>query len=92
MKKMLRATATEFIPEVFMEEQYWCIFVIQKLTQPSSFVVIRELKDFVLENGELYSRGNGGVLTRAISKPEAKVRLERIHNRCCGDNDIGLNR
>lgn len=64
--------------------------IIQKLLQPSSSVIARELKDFALKNGELYYRGSGGVLSRAISKVEAKTELERVHNLCCGDNDISL--
>lgn len=54
IKKSLRATATKLIPEVPIEEQDWCASIIQKLTQPSSSVVARELKDFFLINDNLY--------------------------------------
>lgn len=72
MKKITTSYTTELIPEVLIEEQDWHASVIQKLAQPSSSVTAREFKDFVLRNGELYFRGSGGVLARAISKDEAK--------------------
>lgn len=50
MSKTFRATATKLIPKVFIKEQDWHASVIQKLAQPSSSVIARELKDFVLKN------------------------------------------
>lgn len=85
IKKTLQATTTELIPEVSIEEQGWRPSIIQKLTQPSSFVVARELKDFVLQNGELYFRGTGRILACAISKAKAKVELKCVHDLCCGE-------
>lgn len=92
MKKMLRATTTELIPEVLTENEDRRTSIIQKLAQPSSSVITRELKDFVLKNGKLYYRGSGGVLARAISKAEAKTELEHVYDLCCRDNDISLYR
>lgn len=92
MKKTLRTTITELIPEVLIEEEGWPTSIIQKLSHPSSSIIAKELKDFGLENGELYFQGSGGILTRAISKTEAKIELEHVHNLCCRDNDISLYR
>lgn len=72
MKKTLRAIAAELIPKVLIEKKDWRTSIIQKLAQPSSPVIARELKDFVLKKGELYYQGSEGVLARAISKAEAK--------------------
>lgn len=54
IRKTSRAIATELIPEISMEEQNWRTSITHKLTQPSSAVVIRELKDFALVNDEFY--------------------------------------
>lgn len=78
------------IPEVYIEEQDWGSSVIQKLTQPSPSIVTRELKDFVLNNDELYFRGSDRILARAISKAAAKVALKCVYDLCCGGNDISL--
>lgn len=40
--------------------------MIQILSQQSSSVIVRELKDFILKNGHLYFRGSEGVLARLI--------------------------
>lgn len=53
---------------------------MQKLVQPSSSMVIRDLKDFAIINDELYYRGSGGVLTRALFAAKAKEKLQRLHN------------
>lgn len=50
------------------------------------------MERFILNNGELYFRGSGGVLARAISKAEAKEELKRVHNLYCGDNNITIYR
>lgn len=92
MKNTLRATSTELIPEVLIDKEDWHTLIIQKLAQPLYSVITRALKNFVLKNGELYYRGNRGVLARAISKTEAKTKLERVQDLCCGDNDISLYR
>lgn len=42
--------------------------------------------------GQLYCRGSGGVLARAISEEEAREELERIHSSTCADNDVSLYR
>lgn len=55
-------------------------------------MVAKELKNFVLRNGELYYQGSGGVLARAISKEQAKAELEHVHELCCVDNEISLYR
>lgn len=68
VKKMLRATTTELIPEVIIDKEDWRTTIIQKLIQPSSSIITRELKDFMLKNEELYYQGIGGILARAISK------------------------
>lgn len=88
----MRATAIELIPKILTEEEDWCAPIIKNLSQPSSSVAVRELKDFVLRSGELYHRGNGGVLARAISKEQAKAKLEHVHELCCGENEISLYR
>lgn len=55
-------------------------------------MVITELKDFTLINGELYFRGGGGLFARAISKAEDKEELKHIHDLPDGENDISLYR
>lgn len=90
--KTLRATATELILEVLIEKEDWRTPIIEKFSQPSSSAAARELKDFVLRNGELYYRGSGGVLARVISKEQGKAEMDHVHNLCCGDNDISLYR
>lgn len=58
-----------------MEEQDWRTSITHKLTQPSSAVVVRELKDFALVSDEFYFWGNDGVLAQGIAKDEAKEEL-----------------
>lgn len=52
----------------------------------------KDLKEFILINGELYHRGTGGVLIRALSQTEAKDELHQIHDLLCGENEIILYR
>lgn len=40
---------------------------------------MKDLKDFVVVNGELYHLGNSGALARAVSLIEAREELCRIH-------------
>lgn len=70
MKKSMRAVETELISEVLIEEQTWSVFVIQKLSQPPYSIIARELKDFVLKNGELDFLGSEGVLLVLYLKPK----------------------
>lgn len=54
-KKTLWATIVVLTSEVSIEKQDWRTSIVQKLTQPSSSMVARELKDFTLINGQLCS-------------------------------------
>lgn len=90
IKNTLRATTMELIPEISTNEQDWGASIIQKLTHRASSVVTRELKDFVLTNGERSFKGNGGVLAGAISKAKAKEELKRFHDLSCSDTDISV--
>lgn len=65
------------IPAIVIDNQDWCISIIQNLRRPSSTVVPRDLKeDFTVVNAEIYFRGGGGVMARALSTAEAKKRDE----------------
>ena len=41
---------------------------------------IKELKDYILIEGELYRRLLGGILSRCISEKKGKLRLEELHS------------
>lgn len=55
-------------------------------------VTAKELKEFIFVNGELYFRGTGGILTRAISEGEAKQELKSVNDLSCGNNGISFYR
>lgn len=57
---------------VYIDEQDLRTFIMQNLTQPSSSMAAKELKDFTLINGKLCFRGSSGVVARAMFKAEAK--------------------
>lgn len=46
--------------------------IMQKLAHPPSIMVVRGLKDFAVVNDELYYRGGGSVMARALSRPKLK--------------------
>lgn len=80
IQKILWAATAGLIPSKPIDEKDWRAPVIQNLLQPSSIVVVNELKEFTIVNGELYFRGSGGVSAWAISKAKAKEELHCIHN------------
>ena len=45
---------------------------------------IKELKDYILIEGELYRRLLGGILSRCINEKEGKLKLEELHSQVCG--------
>lgn len=45
---------------------------------------IKELKDYILIEGELYRRLPGGILSRCINEKEGKLRLEELHSHIYG--------
>lgn len=92
IRKTLRATTTDLIPDHALSEEDWRTSIVENLTQPSSWTDTRQLEDFTLIEGQLYYRGSGGILAPAISEEEGKVELERIHESTCADNDISLYR
>lgn len=49
---------------------------VQNLIQPSSSVVVRDLKELTILNQELYFQGSCGVLARAV--PIAEAREEQL--------------
>lgn len=51
---------------------------MQKLAQPSSTMVARDLKDFTVVNGKLYYQGGDGVMAELYLN-EAKEELQRSH-------------
>lgn len=56
MKKTLQPTTTELIPKVLTEEEDQRTSIIQKLSQPSSSVIMRELKDLFKKRRTIFSR------------------------------------
>lgn len=66
--------------------------LFKNLTQPSSTMVTRELKDFTVINGELYYRGSDGVMARAISITEAKEEFQGVQRLSCAVKNISLSR
>lgn len=92
IKKTLRATSTDFIPDQAIDERGWRKPIIWNLLQPSSSTDTKELRDFTIIEGQLYYRDNGGILARAILKDDANAELEYIHGSTCADNDISLYR
>ncbi|KAA8534269.1 hypothetical protein F0562_031786 [Nyssa sinensis] len=47
---------------------------------------------YMLLHGELYYREPGGSLARCLGKEEAKLRLNQIHEKSCGDEDALLSK
>lgn len=87
IRSTLRATTTKFMPEQDIDERDWQKSVIQNLLQPSSSTTAKEVKDFTIIEGELYYRGCGGILARAISDDEAKTELEHVHGLTFANNE-----
>ena len=44
---------------------------------------IKELKDYILIEGELYRRLPKGILSRCISEKEGRLRLEELYSHVC---------
>lgn len=82
----------ELVPLTIADEWDCRVPITRKIAQPSSSTVARDLKDFMTVNDELYYRGGGGVMARALSIAEAKEELQRVHELSRGDNDVSLYR
>lgn len=62
IKRTLQATLTDLIHSGLVEVQDWRSSIIQNLKKPFATMVVKNLKDFVLNNDELYHRGSRGVI------------------------------
>lgn len=63
-------------------------FHYTKLNQPSLSAGAKDLKNFIVVNGELYHQGNVGVLARTLFSAKPKKNL--TNDLSCGKNDISL--
>lgn len=54
--ELVRTTAMELVLDVIMNEQDWCVRIMQKLVQPSSTMVARGLKEFAVQRRTPQSR------------------------------------
>lgn len=75
-KRILKTTATDIIPATITDEQDWHVPIAQKLMQPPSTMVARDLKDFTIIKDELYHGGDGGLMALALSTAEGTTGLK----------------
>ena len=66
------------------EQQDWRSEVKEKMKEVGYGGSMKELKDYILIEGELYRRLPGGILSWCINEKEGKLRLEELHNQACG--------
>lgn len=88
VKKTLRATITGTILSGLIEKQDWHSSIIHNLNLLSTIGIAKGLKDFMIISGELYLRGSGEVLARALSLTEAKELLHHVHELSCDKDDV----
>ena len=62
----------------------WRSEVKEKIKKAEPRRNIKELKDYILIEGELYRRLPGGILSRCINEKEGKLKLEELHTQACG--------
>ena len=67
-----------------LEQQDWRNEVKGKMKKSGHEGSIKELKDYILIEGELYRRLPRGILSRCIKEREGKLRLEELHSHICG--------
>lgn len=79
IKTNLLAIVAYLVPANPIEEQSWHISIIQNIIQPSSMTG-KELKYFIIINGDIYFRG---------STVEVKENCS-VHDLSYGDSDISL--
>lgn len=70
----------DLIPANPINEQDWNSSIIQILIQPSSIVVEKDLKDFIVTKDRLYFRCSAGVLARALSLIEVRENFQCIYS------------
>lgn len=63
---------------------------MKKLAQPSSTSALKNLKNSVTIDKELYYQGSDSTFARALSAVEANEELRCIHELPCEVNDISL--
>ena len=61
----------------------WRSEVKEKMKKARPEKNIKELKDYILIEGELYRRLPKGILSRCINEKEGKLRLEELHTQAC---------
>lgn len=66
------------------KQQDWRSGVKEKMKKAGYRGSIKELRDYILIEGELYRRLPGGILSRCIDEKEGKLRLEELHSQACG--------
>ena len=62
----------------------WRSEIEEKMKEAKPERSIKELRDYILIEGELYRRLPGGILSRCINEKEGKLRLEELHTQACG--------
>ena len=62
----------------------WRSEVKEKMKKARPEKNIKELKDYILIEGELYRRLPKGILSRCINEKEGKLKLEELHTQACG--------
>lgn len=66
--------------------------IIKQLKTGEGTLSIMRVAQYMLLHGELDYREPGGSLARCLSKEEAKLRLNQIHEKSCGSEDVSLYR
>ena len=77
-------------PEDLPED--WRGAIVKLLKTGEGTLSIMRVAQYMLLHGELYYREPGGSLARCLGKEEAKLRLNQIHEKSCGDGDVSLYR
>ena len=74
---------TEPVATTGQERSSWIQKIKQKLEDPK-LKNLKEIKAFMLLNGQLYKKLGDGVLVRCISESLGMKILEKVHDKVCG--------
>ncbi|XP_028054430.1 uncharacterized protein LOC114258639 [Camellia sinensis] len=87
-----KRTEPSIIPEDKDLPADWRREVLKQLISKVGKLTMAKLAQFIIIQGELYFRRGTGFLARCVGQQEASFRLQQIHEKSCGDEDISLYR
>ncbi|XP_028080536.1 uncharacterized protein LOC114282093 [Camellia sinensis] len=87
-----KRTEPSTIPEDKDLPEDWRGEVLEQLRSKVGKLTMAKLAQFIIIQGELYFREGIGFLARCVGQQEASFRLQKIHEKSCGDGDISLYR